>query len=79
MGVFCSLAIMDIRGASDLIRHKALKGRKYIKITDATVRPFLHLLNPPRRPRQESFSSPLKLALHLGPALYATRGSTRGS
>ena len=27
--------------ASDLIRDKALKGRKYIKITDATVRPFL--------------------------------------
>jgi hypothetical protein len=27
--------------ASDLIRYKALKGRKYIKITDATVRPFL--------------------------------------
>src|SRR6266581_3809640 len=41
--------------ASDLIRDKALEGRKYIKITDATVRPFLHLLNPTRRPRQESF------------------------
>jgi hypothetical protein len=41
--------------ASDLIREKALEGRKYIKITDATVRPFLHLLNPTRRPRQESF------------------------
>src|SRR4029077_19344865 len=34
--------------ASDLIRDKALEGRKYIKITDATVRPFLHLLNPAR-------------------------------
>jgi hypothetical protein len=34
--------------ASDLIRDKALEGRKYIKITDATVRPFLHLLNPTR-------------------------------
>jgi hypothetical protein len=41
--------------ASDLIRDKALEGRKYIKITDATVRPFLHFLNPTRRPRQESF------------------------
>ena len=41
--------------ASDLIRNKALEGRKYIKITDATVRPFLHFLNPTRRPRQESF------------------------
>ena len=39
--------------ASDLIRDKALEGRKYIKITDATVRPFLHLLNPTRRPRRE--------------------------
>ena len=34
---------------------RGLEGRKYIKITDATVRPFLHLLNPTRRPRQESF------------------------
>ena len=41
--------------ASDLIRDKALEGRKYIKITDATVIPFLHFLNPTRRPRQESF------------------------
>ena len=49
------MAIMDIRAhPTDLIRDKALKGRKYIKITDATVRPFLHLLNPTRRPRQES-------------------------
>jgi hypothetical protein len=40
--------------ASDLIRDKALEGRKYIKITDATVRPFLHLLNRTRRSRQES-------------------------
>ena len=30
-----------------------------------SVRPFLHLLNPTRRPRQESFSSLLKLALLL--------------
>src|SRR6476660_3334033 len=30
--------------ASDLIRDKALEGRKYIKITDATVIPFLHFL-----------------------------------
>ena len=44
--------------ASDLIRDKALEGRKYIKITDATVRPFLHLLNPTRRPRQESVGFP---------------------
>src|SRR5512143_3089070 len=44
--------------ASDLIRDKALRGRKYIKITDATVRPFLHLLNPTRRPRQESVGFP---------------------
>jgi hypothetical protein len=41
--------------ASDLIRDKALEGRNYIKITDATVRPLLHLLNPTRRPPQESF------------------------
>src|ERR1700758_3750665 len=57
--------------ASDLIRDKALEGRKYIKITDATVRPFLHLLNPTRRPRQEIFRflSPLTLAIHLGRSL----------
>ena len=39
--------------ASDLILGKALKGRSCHQITDATARPFLHLLNPTRRPRQE--------------------------
>jgi hypothetical protein len=33
---------MDIRAHSDPIRDKALEGRKYIKITAAPVRPFLH-------------------------------------
>ena len=42
--------------ASDLILRKALKGRWCHQITDATARPFLHLLNPTRRPRQVSFS-----------------------
>ena len=37
---------------SDLIRVKALEGRMCHQITDVTVRPFLHLLNPTRRPRQ---------------------------
>ena len=37
---------------SDLILRKALKGRWCYQITDATARPFLHLLNPTRRPRQ---------------------------
>jgi len=55
--------------ASDLIRDKALEGRKYIKITDATVIPFLHFLNPTRRPRQESFGFALTLAVHLGRSL----------
>jgi hypothetical protein len=40
--VSCFLAIMDIRAHPNLIRDKALEGRKYIKITDATVIPFLH-------------------------------------
>src|SRR5947209_8180822 len=48
----CSITPPPVRHAA---RDKALEGRKYIKITDATVRPFLHLLNPTRRPRQESF------------------------
>ena len=38
---------------SDLIRVKALEGRMCHQITDATVGPFLHLLNPTRRPRRE--------------------------
>jgi hypothetical protein len=40
--------------APDLIRVKAREGRLCHQITDATVGPFLHLLNPTRRPRQES-------------------------
>jgi len=39
---------------SALIRVKALEGRMCHQITDATVGPFLHLLNPTRRPRRES-------------------------
>jgi hypothetical protein len=39
---------------SDLIRVKALEGRMCHQITDATVGPFLHLLNPTRRPRRVS-------------------------
>jgi hypothetical protein len=74
--------------ASDLIRDKALEGRKYIKIMDATVRPFLHLLNPTRRPRQESFGFfAVDLSDPSGPFPrwfqscldYAAAGSTRGS
>ena len=38
--------------ASDLILGKALRGRLGHQITGATARPFLHLLNPTRRPRQ---------------------------
>src|ERR1700751_1316576 len=53
--VSCFLAIMDIRAHPISFATRALEGRKYIKITDATVRPFLHFLNPTRRPRQESF------------------------
>jgi len=39
---------------SDLIRVKALEGRMCHQITDASVGPFLHFLNPTRRPRRES-------------------------
>src|SRR5271169_5315034 len=35
--------------APDLILGEALKGRSCHQITDATARPFLHLLNPTRR------------------------------
>jgi len=38
--------------ASDLILGKALRGRMGHQITGATARPFLHLLNPTRRPRE---------------------------
>ena len=38
--------------ASVLILGKALRGRLGHQITGATARPFLHLLNPTRRPRQ---------------------------
>src|SRR6266576_3790908 len=54
--------------ASDLIRDKALEGRKYIKITDETVSPS------PQSNLQTSagifrFLSPLTLAIHLGRSL----------
>jgi len=73
--------------ASDLIRDKALKGRKYIKITDPTVRPF----SPsPQSNSQTSagifrFLSPLTQAIHLdAPSSfntlnYAATSATRGS
>jgi hypothetical protein len=38
--------------APDLILGKALNGRLGHQITGTTARPFLHLLNPTRRPRQ---------------------------
>ena len=40
------------------------EGRLGHQITDATARPFLHLLNPTRRPRRE-FRSVLTLAIHV--------------
>ena len=46
------LAIMDNPRTPDLILRKALRGRLGHQITGATARPFLHLLNPTRRPRQ---------------------------
>jgi len=62
---------------SDLILRKALKGRWCHQITDATARPFLHLLNPTRRPRQVSWCQ--GSALGLNPSVYAVLGSTRAS
>src|SRR5262249_5080878 len=44
--------------ASDLILGKPLKGRSCHQITDATARPFLHLLIPARR---QSAGKPTKL------------------
>jgi hypothetical protein len=38
--------------APDLILGKALNGRLGHQIAGTTARPFLHLLNPTRRPRQ---------------------------
>jgi hypothetical protein len=58
--VCCKADVIDLEiihgypRASDLILSKALEGRKCHQITDTTVRPFLHLLNPTRRPRQET-------------------------
>jgi hypothetical protein len=56
--------------ASDLILRKALRGRLGHQITGATARPFLHLLNPTRRPRQSVkryrlLKKALDLMLHL--------------
>ena len=56
--------------ASDLILRKALRGRLGHQITGATARPFLHLLNPTRRPRQSVkryrlLKKALDLTLHL--------------
>jgi len=62
---------------SDLILRKALKGRWCHQITDATARPFLHLLNPTRRPRQVFWCQ--GSALGLNPSVYAVLGSTRAS
>src|SRR5258705_1636353 len=41
--------------APDLILGKALRGRLGHQITGTTARPFLHFLNPTRRPRRGSF------------------------
>src|SRR4029453_16914068 len=46
-GAFELLAIMDIRA-------QALRGRLGHQITGTTARPFLHFLNPTRRPRRVS-------------------------
>src|SRR6476619_5104834 len=40
--------------APDLILGKALRGRLGHQITGTTARPFLHFLNPTRRPRRVS-------------------------
>jgi len=40
--------------APDLILRKALRGRLGHQITGTTARPFLHFLNPTRRPRRVS-------------------------
>jgi len=53
--------------ASDLIRDKALKGRKYIKITDATVETVSPSLQSNSQTSAGIFrsSSPLTSALHF--------------
>ena len=48
---FMALAIMDIR-THPISFSKALRGRLGHQITGASARPFVHLLNPTRRPRQ---------------------------
>ena len=37
---------------SQMLESSSLRGQLGHQITDATARPFLHLLNPTRRPRQ---------------------------
>ena len=64
------LAIMDIRTHPISFCGKALRGRLGHQITGATARPFLHLLNPTRRPRQSVkryrlLKKALDLMLHL--------------
>src|SRR6478672_1343674 len=60
--------------APDLILRKALRGRLGHQITGTTARPFLHFLNPTRRPRRVSFSFAWWCqgsAVRLNPSAYA--------
>ena len=52
--------------APDLILRKALRGRLGHQITGATARPFLHLLNSTRRPRQVAVHSSVAPGISLG-------------
>jgi len=46
-------AITDIRAHPISFASRALEGRMCHQITDVTVTPFLHFLNPTRKPRRE--------------------------
>src|ERR1700694_919933 len=52
--------------APDLILGKALRGRLGHQITGTTARPFLHLLNSTRRPRQVAVHSSVASWISVG-------------
>src|ERR1700720_3407966 len=61
--------------APDLILGKALRGRLGHQITGTTARPFLHFLNPTRRPRRVSSRLVRRVRRSCVPALTRSRRS----
>src|ERR1700722_2246826 len=73
-GAFVLLAIMDIRAHPISFSERPFRGRLGHQITGTTARPFLHLLNSTRRPRQVAVHSSVASWISLGiPSAGLTR------